>query len=99
MIKINPIIGPIITLTAPRIDAWVQETTLNLERAIPKDIKTRKIVVYVKRKVVFSKNPGTSQSKYKKIIYALVKDDNRVKNMPNPDVKLFRSYASYEFNV
>ena len=32
-------------------------------------------------------------------IYALVKDDNRVKNMPNPDVTLFRSYASYEFDV
>ena len=45
LIKPNPIMGPIITLTAPRIDALVQETTWNLDRAIPKDIKTKKIVV------------------------------------------------------
>ena len=38
-------------------------------------------------------------SKYNKMIYALVMDDNRVKNMPAPDVTTFRSYASYEFDL
>ena len=49
--------------------------------------------------VVYKMHADAIDSKYTKIIYALVKDDNRVKNMPNPDVKLFRSYASYEFDV
>ena len=33
---------------------------LNLVRAIPNDIKTKKIVAYVKRNVVFSRNKGGS---------------------------------------
>ena len=45
LISANPIIGPITTLTAPSIDACVQETTLSLVNAIPKDIKTKNIVV------------------------------------------------------
>jgi hypothetical protein len=39
---------------------------LNLVRAIPNDIKTKKIVAYVKRNVVFSRNKGGSILKYKK---------------------------------
>ena len=39
---------------------------MNLVRAIPNDIKTKKIVAYVKRNVVFSRNKGVSISKYKK---------------------------------
>ena len=39
---------------------------LNLVRAIPNDIKTKKIVAYVNRNVVFSRNKGVSISKYKK---------------------------------
>ena len=49
--------------------------------------------------VVYKMHADATDSKYDKIIYALVKDDNRVKNMPNPDVTLFRSYASYEFDI
>ena len=45
LIKVKPIIGPIITLTAPKIEACVHETTLNLDKAIPKDINTKKIVI------------------------------------------------------
>ena len=40
---------------------------LNLVNAIPKDIKTKKIVAYVNKKVVFSKNIGVLILKYKKI--------------------------------
>ena len=45
LINTNPIIGPKITLTAPRIIASRQETTFNLVKATPKAIKTKKIVV------------------------------------------------------
>ena len=55
LIKAKPIMGPNITLTAPRIAACVQETTLSLVRATPNAINTKKIVVYVNRKVVFSR--------------------------------------------
>ena len=63
LIKPKPIIGPKITLTPPRIAACVHETIFNLVRATPKAIKTKNIVVYVNKNVVFSKYPGTSQSK------------------------------------
>ena len=36
---------------------------------------------------------------YSKIIYALVSDLNRVKNLPQGDEIIFRKYASYEFNL
>ena len=36
--------GPAITLTIPKIIALFQDFTFNLVRAIPKDIKTKKIV-------------------------------------------------------
>ncbi len=36
---------------------------------------------------------------YNSMIYALVADDNRVKNMPQHDAVMFRSYASYEFDL
>ena len=49
--------------------------------------------------IVYQMHVDAIDSKYTKIIYALVKDDNRVKNMPDPDVTLFRSYASYEFDI
>ena len=55
LINAKPIIGPKIPLTDPNIAACVHETTFNLVNAIPKAIKTKKIVVYVSRKVVFSK--------------------------------------------
>ena len=60
------------TLTAPKIDACVQETTFNLDKAIPNDIKTKNIVAYVSKKVVFSKYPGTSHSKYKNITETII---------------------------
>ena len=44
-IKANPINGPSITLTAPKIAACVQETTFSLVKATPRDIKTKNIVV------------------------------------------------------
>ena len=58
-------IGPEITLTKPRIIALNQDFTRNLARATPKDINTKNIVAYVKRKVVFSRNTGTFKLKYK----------------------------------
>ena len=39
----KPIIGPIITLAIEDINADLNENTLNLVRAIPKDIKIKKI--------------------------------------------------------
>ena len=45
LIKEKPIIGPNITLTAPRMAACVQETTFNLVKETPNDIKTKNIVV------------------------------------------------------
>ena len=43
-ITIKPIIGPIITLATDEIKADLNEKTLNLVRAIPKDIKIKNIV-------------------------------------------------------
>ena len=45
LISENPIIGPNITLAAPKIAACVQETTLRRVKATPKAIKTKNIVV------------------------------------------------------
>ena len=45
LIRVNPIIGPSITLTTPRMIACVHETTLRRVRAIPSAIKTKNIVV------------------------------------------------------
>ena len=53
------------TLHKDKIIEFFNEN-LNLVRAIPNDIKTKKIVAYVKRNVVFSRNKGVSISKYKK---------------------------------
>lgn len=36
---------------------------------------------------------------YKKAIYALVRFNNRVDRMPQPDLVNFREYSSYEFNI
>ena len=49
----NPIIGPTITLPIEHINAFLKENTLNLVRAIPNDIKIKKIVAYIKSIVVF----------------------------------------------
>ena len=45
LIGVNPIMGPSITLTTPRIAAWVHETTLRRVRATPRAIRTKNIVV------------------------------------------------------
>ena len=57
--------GPITTLTNPKIIALFHDLTFNLVRATPSDIKTKNIVAYVNKKVVFSRNLGTSKLKYK----------------------------------
>ena len=54
----NPIIGPKITLPIEQNKAFLNEKTLNLVKAIPKDIKIKKIVAYINKKVVFSINTG-----------------------------------------
>ena len=64
-ITVNAINGPIVTLHKDKIIEFFNEN-LNLVRAIPNDIKTKNIVAYVKRNVVFSRNKGVSTSKYKK---------------------------------
>ena len=50
-------IGPKITRPKANIIESFKEN-LNLVKAIPRDIKTKNIVAYVKRKVVFSRNTG-----------------------------------------
>ena len=62
--KINkyPIIGPAITRPIEENIALFNEKTFSLVNAIPNDIKIKKIVAYIKRKVVFSTKPGSSKS-------------------------------------
>lgn len=36
---------------------------------------------------------------YQNVIYALVKKDNRVTKMPMPDLKIFREYSAFEFEI
>ena len=36
---------------------------------------------------------------YKKIIYALIREDNKVKNFPKMDAVVFRRYTAFEFNI
>ena len=47
LIKLNPIIGPIITLPIEDMSADWNEKTLNFVNAIPNDIRIKKIAVYV----------------------------------------------------
>ena len=44
----------------------LKEKIFKRVRAIPRDIKIKKIVAYIKRKVVFSTNVGTFILKYRK---------------------------------
>ena len=62
-IRAKPIKGPPTILTNEFIIDNFRENTLSLVRATPNDIKTIKIVAYEIKKVVFSKNKGTSKSK------------------------------------
>ena len=45
LIRVNPITGPSITLTTPRMTACVHETILRRVRATPSAIRTKNIVV------------------------------------------------------
>ena len=56
--KPNPTKGPIKTLVREYINVSVKEKTLRCERAMPKDIKTKKIAEYPIKKVAFSRNFG-----------------------------------------
>ena len=56
--KPKPTNGPIITLIIEYINVSLSEKTLSLDKAIPSDIKTKKIVEYPIKKVAFSKNFG-----------------------------------------
>ena len=58
LINPSPTNGPIITLVNEKTRASLKEKILNLDNAIPKDIKTKKIVEYEIKKVAFSKNLG-----------------------------------------
>ena len=59
----NPTIGPIKTLVSEYINVSLKEKTLRWESAMPKDIRTKKIVEYPIKKVAFSKNLGDGISK------------------------------------
>ena len=48
---------------------------------------------------VYQIHAETKNQGYSKIIYALVSDSNRVKNLPQGDEIIFRKHASYEFNL
>ena len=52
------IIGPKKSLPIEYIKDLVKEKTFNLVKAIPNDIKIKKIVAYIRRNVVFSTNTG-----------------------------------------
>ncbi len=54
----KPIIGPKNSLPIEYIKDLVKKKLLNLVKAIPNDIKIKKIVAYIKRNVVFSTNTG-----------------------------------------
>ena len=36
---------------------------------------------------------------FKKVIYALIREDNKVKNFPKDDTLIFRRYAAFEFKI
>jgi N-acetylglutamate synthase-like GNAT family acetyltransferase len=40
-----------------------------------------------------------SDSGYKKVIYALIREDNDVKNFSNDDATVFRKYSAFEFEI
>ena len=56
--KAKPTIGPIITRIKEYIIVSLIEKTLSLDKATPRDIKTKKIVAYPIKKVEFSRNFG-----------------------------------------
>ena len=58
--------GPIITLENEEITAFLKSKIFNLVSAIPKDIKTKKIVAYESNIVKLIKTVGGFNSKYKK---------------------------------
>ena len=41
-----------------------------------------------------AKNEG-----FKKIIYALIRDGNNIKNFPKEEAVIFRHYAAFEFQI
>ena len=47
------------TLPTEQIKALLKEKTLSLVKAIPKDIKIKKIVAYVSKELVFSTKVGS----------------------------------------
>ena len=71
-IKTIPTIGPKITLPIEEINAFLKEKTLKRVNAIPRDIRIKKIVAYIKRKVVFSINTGSLTLKYNKITEIII---------------------------
>ena len=58
----NPIIGPKISLPNDEIKALKNVKIFNLVKAIPKDIKIKKIVAYINKNEVFSIKIGNSIS-------------------------------------
>ena len=56
----KPINGPIKTLATEEIKALLNENTLSLVNAIPRDIKIKNIVAYVNNIVVLTMKFGTS---------------------------------------
>ena len=66
LIKINPMIGPIITLPTDDISEFFNEKTFICVKEIPKDIKIKTIIVYPNSITVFKTNLGILRSKYKK---------------------------------
>ena len=56
--KAKPIKGPIIILVKVKIKLSLREKIFKLAKAIPKDIKTKKIAEYPIKNVAFSKNFG-----------------------------------------
>ncbi len=52
------IIGPKISLPIEETKALKNEKIFNLDKAIPKDIKIKKIVAYINKKEVFSIKTG-----------------------------------------
>ena len=67
LIKINPIIGPIITRPIDDIKELLKEKTFIWVKDTPRDIKIKTIIVYPSNITVFRTDFGISRSKYKKV--------------------------------
>ncbi len=49
--------------------------------------------------LAFKLHSDAKEQGIEKIMYALIREDNKIKNFPNDDVIIFRRYAAFEFHI